>query len=82
MEILKVDRLSLSFGGLQVLQRISFSIKDGEKGALIGPNGAGKTRAEQDELLASRDRINRFETGPARRSCASTQDEIFALVTP
>jgi branched-chain amino acid transport system ATP-binding protein len=43
VEILKVDRLSLSFGGLQVLQSISFSIKDGEKVALIGPNGAGKT---------------------------------------
>jgi branched-chain amino acid transport system ATP-binding protein len=43
MEILRVDKLALSFGGLQVLQDISFSIKEGEKVALIGPNGAGKT---------------------------------------
>jgi branched-chain amino acid transport system ATP-binding protein len=43
MEILKVDKLALNFGGLQVLQDISFSLQAGEKVALIGPNGAGKT---------------------------------------
>jgi branched-chain amino acid transport system ATP-binding protein len=43
MEILRVDSLYLSFGGLQVLRGISFSLKKGEKVALIGPNGAGKT---------------------------------------
>lgn len=43
MEILKVDGLALSFGGLQVLQNICFSMEEKEKVALIGPNGAGKT---------------------------------------
>jgi branched-chain amino acid transport system ATP-binding protein len=43
MEILKVDKLALNFGGLQVLQEIDFSLQAGEKVALIGPNGAGKT---------------------------------------
>jgi len=43
MEVLKVEHLSQSFGGLSVLEDISFSIRAAEKVALIGPNGAGKT---------------------------------------
>jgi len=41
--ILALDRLSKSFGGLQVLHDLSFSMRRGEATALIGPNGAGKT---------------------------------------
>jgi ABC-type branched-subunit amino acid transport system ATPase component len=43
--ILELDRVCLSFGGLQVLRNLSFSLKAGEATALIGPNGAGKTTA-------------------------------------
>jgi branched-chain amino acid transport system ATP-binding protein len=43
MEVLRVEGLSKNFGGIQVLQDISFSAKMGEKLAIIGPNGAGKT---------------------------------------
>jgi branched-chain amino acid transport system ATP-binding protein len=43
MEVLKVERLSKNFGGLRVLQNVSFTLGIGEKVALIGPNGAGKT---------------------------------------
>lgn len=43
MEMLRVKKIALGFGGLQVLQGISFSMEKGEKVALIGPNGAGKT---------------------------------------
>jgi len=43
MPVLKVEGLSKNFGGLQVLQNISFDVKKGEKVAIIGPNGAGKT---------------------------------------
>ena len=43
MEVLEVKNLGQSYGSLQVLEDVSFSLKSGEKVALIGPNGAGKT---------------------------------------
>lgn len=43
MEALRIDRLSKSFGGLEVLSDLSLSLEVGERVALIGPNGAGKT---------------------------------------
>ena len=43
LEVLKVEHLFQSYGGLSVLADISFTVGSGEKLAIIGPNGAGKT---------------------------------------
>jgi len=41
--ILKINNLSMDFGGVRALNRLDLDIKNGEIVALIGPNGAGKT---------------------------------------
>jgi branched-chain amino acid transport system ATP-binding protein len=40
---LRIDNLSLDFGGVRALNNVSLDIKDNEILAIIGPNGAGKT---------------------------------------
>ena len=40
---IRIDNLSLSFGGVKALIDVSLDIKDNEILAIIGPNGAGKT---------------------------------------
>jgi branched-chain amino acid transport system ATP-binding protein len=40
---IKIDDLSLSFGGVTALAGVSVDIRDNEILAIIGPNGAGKT---------------------------------------
>ena len=43
MEAVRIEALSKSFGGLQVLRDVSTTVQAGEYVAIIGPNGAGKT---------------------------------------
>ena len=41
--MLEVKNISMFFGGLAAISKVSFSVNKGEILALIGPNGAGKT---------------------------------------
>ena len=41
--ILTLDNVSKRFGGLAVVENLSFSVRRGTCTGLIGPNGAGKT---------------------------------------
>jgi len=43
MSLLEVEEVSVWFGGLTGLDRLTFEVEEGEICALIGPNGAGKT---------------------------------------
>ena len=42
-ELLKVEEVTMQFGGLRALGDVNFTISEGEIFGLIGPNGAGKT---------------------------------------
>lgn len=43
MNLLTLDEATIKFGGLTAVNKVSFSIKEGDIFGLIGPNGAGKT---------------------------------------
>lgn len=43
MSLLKVDQLTVQFGGIKALTSVDFEMEDKEILAVIGPNGAGKT---------------------------------------
>jgi len=43
MSILKVDHITIRFGGLTAVSDFYLDLKEGELVGLIGPNGAGKT---------------------------------------
>jgi len=43
MNILTVEGVNKSFGGLKALNNVNFAVEDGTVHAIIGPNGAGKS---------------------------------------
>lgn len=45
MAVIEVDELCKKYDGRAVLDRVSFSVEEGEVFGILGPNGAGKTTA-------------------------------------
>lgn len=43
MNLLSIEGLGISFGGIKAVNNVSFGVKPGEIVSVIGPNGAGKT---------------------------------------
>jgi branched-chain amino acid transport system ATP-binding protein len=68
--VLRIDNISLSFGGVKALIDISIDIRKNEILAIIGPNGAGKTallncingfyKPQQGEIYYDGQRITRM----------------------
>ena len=93
MAELEIDRLTLRFGGLVVLDGVSITLEAGELFALIGPNGAGKTsvlncvsgiyRGEGTIRFRGEDIAGRAPHAIARRGLARTfqHGELFAQMS-
>jgi len=74
---IRIENLSLSFGGVQALTDVSLDIKDNEILAIIGPNGAGKTcvlncisgfyKPQKGEIYYDGNRITRIRPDKAAR---------------
>lgn len=86
-EILKVEEISLNFGGVQALTNVSFVVNPGEILAIIGPNGAGKTctlnsvngfyRPQSGRILFEGAEITRM---PPHKICAMGVARVFQNV--
>jgi branched-chain amino acid transport system ATP-binding protein len=69
--IVSVEDVTLRFGGLQALEKVSLEVKRGEIFSIIGPNGAGKTcvlncingfyHPQQGEIYLDGQRITHLE---------------------
>lgn len=74
---IKIDNLSLSFGGVKALMDVSLDVRENEILAIIGPNGAGKTcllncingfyKPQKGEIYFEGQRITRIRPDRAAR---------------
>jgi branched-chain amino acid transport system ATP-binding protein len=87
--LLQVDGLGKSFGGLQAVAELSFSVHAGETVGLIGPNGSGKTTVLNLLTGAIASDVGRIAfagrdltRAPAHRACRAGLARTFQLVRP
>jgi len=85
--LLEIDDVTLRFGGVTAVDKISFDVREGEVFALVGPNGAGKSTlfnlisrfydpAEGDIRFAGRSILDRPAHAIARLGIARTFQNI------
>jgi branched-chain amino acid transport system ATP-binding protein len=75
--VIKIENLSLSFGGVKALSDVSLEIRSNEILAIIGPNGAGKTcilncingfyKPQSGEIYYNGEKITRIRPDKAAR---------------
>ena len=89
MSFLTIENLSKSFGGLVVIQNLSFSVNEGEILGVIGPNGSGKTTLFNlitGFLSADGGKVEFYEENVTNRRpstiCKSGITRTFQLVKP
>jgi branched-chain amino acid transport system ATP-binding protein len=56
-EVLRLENVSKSFGGLKAIKTLSFAVRERSISAIIGPNGAGKTTVFN--LISGLEKLNR-----------------------
>jgi NitT/TauT family transport system ATP-binding protein len=78
--LLRLEKVTVAFGAVEVLSGIDFEVRDGEFVALVGPSGCGKTtllNVCSGWLSPSRGTVHR----PARLRMVFQQDGLFPWLT-
>jgi ABC-type multidrug transport system fused ATPase/permease subunit len=87
-EIIRLDNVSFAYPGSQmILERISFSIKPGEKIAIVGPSGSGKStllklllgffKVENGRIVFFGEEMNQWKLSAARELMAFVAQDTF-----
>ena len=76
-QILKLEHICKSFGAVQALRDVTFSVNQGEIHTLLGENGAGKSTIikilsgeytpDQGRLIVDGEEIRNFDTNTSRK---------------
>ena len=75
--MLFAESVTRSFGGLDVLQGVSFTVGKGERAGLVGPNGAGKTTLLR--IIAGEDEADEGRAGVSGKSHEGRRGELGYL---
>ncbi len=75
--MLFAESVARSFGGLDVLQGVSFTVGKGERAGLVGPNGAGKTTLLR--IIAGEDEPDEGRAGVSGKSHEGRAGELGYL---